>query len=131
MFVKQFNAPKEQVYKESRFKSVVGSTVQKLPAPSGLVKVEFRSIHYALILTILAAQLRQSTGFSVLKFGYLKAKLFLDRKKLPPQPPENVTVTVAIVNANPVAANNSVAVSSLKTDPMKLSQSSVIKQADN
>jgi hypothetical protein len=86
-----------------------------------------------LTLTTPTAQPRQFTEFSALKFGYLKAKLFLDRKKLPPQPPENVTVTVtvAIVNANPVAANNSVAVSSLKTDPMKLSQSSVIKQADN
>jgi hypothetical protein len=121
LFVKQFNAPKEQVYKESRFKSVVGSTVQKLPAPSGLVKVEFRSIHYALILTILAAQLRQSTGFSVLKFGYLKEKLFLVKNRLPLNQPENVTVTVTVetVNANPVADNNNVAVNSLKTAPMK------------
>jgi hypothetical protein len=95
------------------------------------VRVEFPSIPYVLTLTTPTAQPRQFTEFSALKFGYLKAKLFLDRKKLPPQPPENVTVTVAIVNANPVVANNSVAVSSLKTDPMKLSQSSVIKQADN
>jgi hypothetical protein len=85
------------------------------------VKVEFRSIHYALILTILAAQLRQSTGFSVLKFGYLKEKLFLVKNRLPLNQPENVTVTVTVetVNANPVADNNNVAVNSLKTAPMK------------
>jgi hypothetical protein len=76
-------------------------------------------------LTTLAAQLRQFTGFSVLKFGYLKGKLFLVKNKLPPNQLENVivtvtvTVTVETVNANPVAGNNNVAVNSLKTALMK------------
>jgi hypothetical protein len=87
------------------------------------VKAEFLSIPCVLILTTLAAQLRQFTGFSVLKFGYLKEKLFLVKNKLPPNQLENVTVTVTVtvetVNANPVAGNNNVAVNSLKTAPMK------------
>jgi hypothetical protein len=123
------------VYKGSKFKSVVGSTGQKSPDLSGLVRVEFLSTPYALTLTILAAQLRQFTGFSALKFGYLKEKLFLVRNKLPPNPRENVTVTVVIVtvNANPVADNNNVVVNSLKTAPMNPSQCSIVsgKKTDN
>jgi hypothetical protein len=126
LFVKQFNALKEQVSKESKFKSVVGSTVQKLPAQSGLVKVEFLSIPYALTLTILAAQLRQFTEFSELKFGSLKAKLFLDRNKLPLNQLKTVNVEIVTVNANPVADNNNVVVNSLKTAPMKPSQCSIV-----
>ena len=97
---------------------------QKLPAQSGLVKVEFLSTPYALILTILAAQLRQFTEFSELKFGSLKAKLFLDRNKLPLNQLKTVNVEIVTVNANPVADNNNVAVNSLKTAPMKPSQCS-------
>ena len=98
------------------------------------MKVEFLSILYALILTILPVQLRQLTEFSALKFGYLKEKLFLVKNKLPPNQLENVTVTVTVtvvtVTANPVG-NNNVAANSLKIAPMNPSQCSIVSGKTN
>jgi hypothetical protein len=112
---KRFSVLNAPACKASKFKSADGSTGQKSPGQSGLVKVESLYTPCELTLTTHTARQKLFTEFSALRCGYSREKLFPDRKKLLPQ--QQLASVIAI--ALHLAANNNAVANNLKTAQMK------------